>query len=272
MTKRTAKFVSAIAASFLAGAPLTTPSHSASADCLSGPKDQTPHGSHWYYHIDHTTKRHCWYLADEREKSSHASSASAKSALHKPEDTLPRKVADAHAELATADNTERLNRRNTANSPIVTPPSEGAPLAEEQSSVISSRWPNQALADASVIPSPNKSRSATAVITRADPYSKAQPASIQSVEQRATADVPLQSQSDQTQVYSLQILLIAMAGVLALAGIITSLVIKFDNSRAIARPNDHQWSARQTGLTYDAYAARDRASKFFAKISQRHQI
>ena len=45
MSNRTAKFVSAIFASFLAGAPLTTISHSATRatdDCLSGPKGQTP--------------------------------------------------------------------------------------------------------------------------------------------------------------------------------------------------------------------------------------
>ena len=47
MPNRTAKFVSAIFASILAGAPLTTISHSATVaadDCLSGPKGQTPAG------------------------------------------------------------------------------------------------------------------------------------------------------------------------------------------------------------------------------------
>src|SRR5260370_30575068 len=71
MPKRTAKLVSAIFASFLAGAALTIVSNSvalAADDCLAGPKGQTPHGGHWYYRIDHSTKRHCWYLGEEHEK------------------------------------------------------------------------------------------------------------------------------------------------------------------------------------------------------------
>ena len=40
----------------------------AADDCLSGPKGATPEGSHWYYRVDHATKRHCWYLRAEGEK------------------------------------------------------------------------------------------------------------------------------------------------------------------------------------------------------------
>ena len=71
MQNRTAKFVSAIFASLLAGTPLTTVSHGAvpaADDCLSKPKGLAPEGSHWYYRIDRATKRHCWYLGDQREK------------------------------------------------------------------------------------------------------------------------------------------------------------------------------------------------------------
>lgn len=69
MPRRTVKFVSALFAGVLAGIPLATISHGATPaadDCLSGPKDQAPHGSHWYYRIDRATKRHCWYLKDEK--------------------------------------------------------------------------------------------------------------------------------------------------------------------------------------------------------------
>src|SRR5260370_40921 len=75
MQTRTAKFVSAIFASLLAGMPLTTVSHGAvpaADDCLSKPKGLAPEGSHWYYRIDRASKRHCWYLGDQREKLSHA--------------------------------------------------------------------------------------------------------------------------------------------------------------------------------------------------------
>src|ERR1700723_1977119 len=75
MPARAAKFVSAIFAGVLAGIPLATISHGASPaadDCLSGPKDQAPQGSHWYYRIDHATKRHCWYLKGEKPSQSAA--------------------------------------------------------------------------------------------------------------------------------------------------------------------------------------------------------
>jgi len=71
MPNRTAKFASAIFASLLAGVPITTISHSAAGaddECLSSPKDQTPQGGHWYYRIDHATKRNCWYVRAEGEK------------------------------------------------------------------------------------------------------------------------------------------------------------------------------------------------------------
>ena len=65
MSHRSAKFASAILASFLASAALPAISYSAEPatdDCLSGPKDQTPEGSHWFYRIDRPTDRRCWYL------------------------------------------------------------------------------------------------------------------------------------------------------------------------------------------------------------------
>jgi hypothetical protein len=71
MSKRAAKFVSAIFASLLAGTPFATISHGApevADSCLAGPKGAPPQGGHWYYRIDRVTKRQCWYLGDEKEK------------------------------------------------------------------------------------------------------------------------------------------------------------------------------------------------------------
>jgi hypothetical protein len=84
MSNRSAKFVSAIIASILAGtnfaavAQNTAKEESAketnaketnakTADtCLSGPKGPLPAGGHWYYRVDRATKRNCWYIG-ERE-------------------------------------------------------------------------------------------------------------------------------------------------------------------------------------------------------------
>src|SRR5260370_32290185 len=75
MSNRTAKFVSAIFASVLAGANFAAVAENAAkpADsCLSGPKGAMPAGSHWYYRIDRATKRHCWYLGEEKDKTAPA--------------------------------------------------------------------------------------------------------------------------------------------------------------------------------------------------------
>jgi hypothetical protein len=72
MSNRTAKFLSALFASVLAGVPLgTMPQGAASAaeECLSAPKGASPEGSHWYYRIDRATTHHCWYLG-QRDKPS----------------------------------------------------------------------------------------------------------------------------------------------------------------------------------------------------------
>src|SRR6202171_2855810 len=109
MSKRTAKFVSAVFASILAGTCLATVSHGAAPsaaaadDCLSGPKGQTPAGGHWYYRIDRATKRHCWYIGDEKEKLSRAApknSAPLTDSGSGPNETAAqRAIADARAEL-----------------------------------------------------------------------------------------------------------------------------------------------------------------------------
>jgi len=44
----------------------------AADDCLAAPNSQPPQGSHWYYHIDGATLRHCWYLGPESQKVHHA--------------------------------------------------------------------------------------------------------------------------------------------------------------------------------------------------------
>ena len=170
MPNRTAKFVSAIFASFLAGAPLATVSYGAADptdECLSGPKGQTPQGSHWYYRVEHTSKRHCWYLADQREPLSQtaapnslclaqAASADAKAAMQTS-------VTDAHAELPASSPAELTNR----NAEIAPPTSadavrsedhhsEATPGMSSQRSLVASRWPEPSGTAPSVNPLPSR--------------------------------------------------------------------------------------------------------------------
>lgn len=39
------------------------------ADCLAAPNSSTPPGSHWYYRIDRTRQRKCWYLGTDSQTS-----------------------------------------------------------------------------------------------------------------------------------------------------------------------------------------------------------
>src|ERR1700743_3670220 len=113
MPNQNAKFVSAVFAGVLAGANFTPAlNNSAHAeDCLAAPNAQTPHGSHWYYRLEHGTKRHCWYLregSDTHEQSAAVTSspapapakpAPAKPAPAKAEAPVQGSVANARAEL-----------------------------------------------------------------------------------------------------------------------------------------------------------------------------
>src|SRR5258705_8500156 len=112
MSSRTAKFASAIFASLIVGAPLTTISDSAAGaddECLSSPKDQTPQGGHWYYRIDRVTKRHCWYLKVDDEKPSQAAARPVSPKVVAP---FQRSIAEARAELPTQGRNEQPNQGN----------------------------------------------------------------------------------------------------------------------------------------------------------------
>jgi hypothetical protein len=150
MPSRTAKFVSAIFASFLASAPLTTVSYSATGaadDCLAGPKGQAPQGAHWYYRVDRSTKRHCWYLADQHTPRSQTAAANSSASTKPPQDAeaaMQQSVANAHAELP-ADGTRAENSDNAATQ-----------IAPTQRSLVASRWPDPYSSAPEATPSPTK--------------------------------------------------------------------------------------------------------------------
>jgi hypothetical protein len=269
MPNRTAKFVSALFASLLAGAPLTTVTHGATTvadDCLSGPKGQAPQGAHWYYRVDRSTKRHCWYLADQQH-----TPRSQTAAAKPPQDAdaaMQQSVANAHAELP-ADATRAENSDNLA-----------IQVAPTQRSLVASRWPNPYSSAPEATPSPTK-RDPGVDVTLA---SQNQPASVLAAGQFATADA-----SSASQLYSLPLQLTALAGVLALAGIIGTVMFKFGRSprlqpSEISNRRGHIWDStdddrivlshhpdtnRFARGSYQALDRRDRTAEFFAQIARR---
>ena len=221
MPGRTAKFVSVVVASVLAGIPLATISHGATPaaeDCLSGPKDPAPNGSHWYYRIDHATKRHCWYLKGEKLSQNAAPNSST------AETTTQRSIADAHAELPAQAAIEAPKRGNglapAADATIATP------AAETQRSAVASRWPEQSGTSSSTVSPSTAANSGVA----APPDSDATPPAAPAVVALAAADSSPEKQSG-----SIQTLLLVILGALALAGLIGSAVFRFGNLRWIGR-------------------------------------
>ena len=248
MSYRTAKFVSAIFASLLAGANFAAVAETATkpADsCLSGPKGALPAGSHWYYRVDRTTKRHCWYLGEEKDKAAAAtpqdaagSTAAPAAAAAPPTDPAPpqasaavrKSIADAHAELPSpqtrVDQDAGLSVQPSNSGTAAVPAIQNSQRAVApdaavvQPSIVTSRWP-----DASGVNPPDNPQMAAADPPASAPVNAraaAQPAPTASPVALAAADSSLQRQSGSTQM-----LLMVMAGALALAGITASLVFRF---------------------------------------------
>ena len=80
MTNRMGNSATAILIGALASVTLVVAMNGvarAADTCLSGPKGAAPKGSHWYYRIDHATKRNCWYVRAEGEKPAASQNSSA---------------------------------------------------------------------------------------------------------------------------------------------------------------------------------------------------
>jgi hypothetical protein len=266
MPDRAAKFVSAIFVSALAGAALAAVTHDAARaadDCLAAPKSETPEGSHWYYRIEHGTKRHCWYLRGEAEKLSQTAEPNS-SAAPKPVAAAPmqRSVADARAEWPQQTSIEPPRRNDAPAMPADPAASQdNAAGADALRSVVASRWPDSAAAGTTASPPAAADQMAANMqaantqqaanmqsVSPSDspPSDSSQSATPQSdsapsdataaAAPPAAAPVPLATaDSSQGLPASLPVLLAVMSGALALAGITASLVLKFGGARRTAR-------------------------------------
>jgi hypothetical protein len=240
MSNRTAKFVSAIFAGVLAGASVATlsPGTAHADDCLSAPKDETPGGSHWYYRIEHGTKRHCWYLRPEGEQQARTSapnpSLPATPAPPKTEGATPRSLADAHAELPAR--TSIVAQKNgdaafaampTAAATATATANDGfAPAAPPPQSLFASRWPETS----GVAPATGPKPATTELAANLPPDAAAAPAPA------AAAAVPLAAaDTSQSLPPTVPKLLGVMTGALALAGITAAIVFKLGGARRRSR-------------------------------------
>ena len=243
MSKRAAKFVSAIFASLLAGSALVTASHGAPAEadkCLSGPKGAPPAGGHWYYRIDRDTKRPCWYLGDAKEKVARATpevSQPAASSVSAPNSaSTQRSIANARAELpfpqtrVEPQSGALSGKRAPATAADATSPENdqraNAGDASAQRSVIASRWFEPTGITWSAPPQPSADGSAS----KPQPTSEAAPPPAAAAITLAAADASSARPSG-----SMQQVLIAIMGALALAGLIASAIFRLSGGRRTGR-------------------------------------
>lgn len=250
MGNRTAKFISALFASVLAGAPLSAVSQNAPSappaqsaanaadDCLASPKKTAPDGQHWYYRVERGTKRQCWYLRAEGVKTVQSAqttqSAATNGTSQKPDAPAPRAVQDARAEWPTPQGTTSQDTTASIAAPKTIAsqpnPSQSASADNTDQPAVSARWPD---ASAATVPNPQPAAPTTKVADARPAPKPATPTSAAAPATLVAAEIPADKPTG-----SLQTLLLVIGGALALAGILGSAVYRFSGSRVRVQPHD----------------------------------
>lgn len=275
MSNRSAKFAAALAASMMAcasfGAMAQTAANPASTNttntgtadtCLSAPKGTAPAGSHWFYHLDRSTQKKCWYLGDAKNRvvaktaaaqqqpaatpapdntaAADATPPQSQPATVVPPPAMRKSVANAHAEWPSPQATgapvaspdaAQAGGTAAAADPAATATPAGANV---QPSEVNARW-----LDASSMAGTNGTRHGAdqpTVVAQADatPQQAAAPAPAAP----AAAEASAEKSSSSTQM-----LLIVMVGALALAGLVSALVFRLTRTRTPPYEISDEWRA-----------------------------
>ncbi len=247
MGNRSARFISVLFASVMAGVPLsamsqtvpTAPEPATSNDCLASPGKTVPQGQHWYYRIERGTKRQCWYLREEGAKT--AQTATTAPGTDAP---APSSVQDARAEWTTAQ-AAPVQTTPLQNTPASNPPQAATPAAtgNAQQPALDTRWPDTA--NVAPAPAPQAAPAAkpadkTADVAAdkvADPRPAPKPAASPAPASVAAAATPNDRPNDKPT-GSLQTLLLVIGAALALAGITGSVIYRFAGSRIRIQAHD----------------------------------
>jgi hypothetical protein len=231
MGNRTAKFVSALIGSIVAGAPLAAVSQSApsapatanaAADCLASPKGAAPQGQHWHYRLERSTKRQCWYLRAEGGKVTQSAQATTEAPTPDPVPSKQQTVQDARAEYLTprsgvTSRTSNAVAQATASTPAQQTPDQATDSSPQQPAV-ATPWPDVSTSVAP--PTPEPAPITAAVSPSAKPAKPPAPIALAAAD--STTDKP---------VGSLQMLLLVIGGALALAGLLASVIYRLARRR-----------------------------------------
>ena len=246
MGNRTARFISTLVASIVAGAPLAAVSQNApsqpaaastanaASDCLASPKATAPEGQHWHYRLERSTKRQCWYLRAEGGKA--ATTTQAANAAPQPDSPAPHSVQDAHAEYIGPQSAAQNARPAAApQAPSTTADSNA------QQPAVAARWPDASTTAA--VPAPQPAAAPATSDARPSATPAASPAQSPAPVTPAAADAPADKPTG-----SLQMLLLVIGGALALAGLLASIIYRFaggGRARIAAGDRRVNWDHRE---------------------------
>jgi hypothetical protein len=74
----------------VSGIDVGTPNTARTDDCLTAPNSSAPQGTHWYYHVDRTNQRKCWYVrATSQPAQQGAAQATSEAAPAAQSDSMP---------------------------------------------------------------------------------------------------------------------------------------------------------------------------------------
>ena len=74
----------------VSGIDVGMPNTARTDDCLTAPNSSAPQGTHWYYHVDRTNQRKCWYVrATSQPAQQGAAQATSQAALAAQSDSMP---------------------------------------------------------------------------------------------------------------------------------------------------------------------------------------
>ncbi|MGL9618085.1 hypothetical protein QRQ56_08800 [Bradyrhizobium sp. U531] len=245
MGNRTAKFVSALVGSLIAGVPLAAVSQNApagtsaasqAADCLASPKGTAPQGQHWYYRLERTTKRQCWYLRAAGDKDGAKAVQTAQAPTDAAQDAAAppqQNVQDARAEYVGPRSGAAPKAPNAIALAAATPPTPAQQPATQadagaQQAPVATAWPD---VPASTAPAPQGAPAMAAAAAQPSAKASKSPAPLPPAATDGTIDKPGGS---------VQMLLLVIGGALALAGLLASVIYRLARRRVRVQAGDRR--------------------------------
>jgi hypothetical protein len=226
----------------------------AADECLRGPNATAPAGSHWYYRVDRSTGRHCWYIGAEGQKvrsvSERTSQQTRKRVEQHSRNSQPAaQRAETRPSLPPA--TEPVPDSKSATSffaqywaslfgkaepPQITPPTEAPKIAPptDAPQIASPAEPPQVAQTAEAPPlAPPTDISRPAVASAANNYAQESEQADPQEDMRLVWPVLTAAQTKAAAAHGLnyQYMIAVLAGALALAGILMALVYRLASIR-----------------------------------------